>query len=539
MMLSKYYSDKLKDGLVDFSRKSKLERIAEQKKFTEEQKIKDQEYVQKILPFSDPLKRALHFQELNCLTQSDLNFYSCWNMRKILTDEKVAYNQLAKIKTILPRRFGHLTDKTVITISKHTNRELEYYSLNKTKDCYYHLEKIVHDRVKSMEDSSSEVEICKYNNQDIVNHTSLGDDSTIICLDGYTFSYFGFRRDHITHGKPNIYRFIQMPHNSSSVSKYTFEIKAPRAKEFRDAATSLNYVAVAFGNNLFIHNWLSNSDISYSQYYNVNKVTRKRGRSQGSSDIMALCFVKTSKEELNHLDAILYIGFRNGTLIAIPVNDNNIDFDNRVMVPLPTELKSIISLHECFDGGLIVSGLSNGIGDFQELLYIPMFNLQDFKTLKLIKLNTQYYNIVRNQEICCVTKNKKFFCYGKKGYKKDSLNVSQGGFDVYLLDSLNIKENAGKSKKKFEVFPITKMSNYITDDIPFTDSTLYSVSSIDNFDSSPGSSKEERYYKGIQYETEQIESDLSYGSRIAMLFNTPTSTHLSSETCMLVSVELV
>lgn len=539
MVLSKYYSGKLRNNSDNSSKRLNLQKITRQNKLKKNEETKDQKYVKKILPFSDLLKRALHFQELNNLTQNDLNFYRCWNMSKILKNKKVSYNQLAKIRTFLPERLDNLTGKTVITITKHTNRELEYYSLNEVKDCYYHLEKIVGDHVKSMENDSNNVGVYKYKNHDIINQTSLGDDATILCLDGYTFLYFGFRRDHIIHGKPNIYRFIQMSHNTSSNSRYIFEVKAPRATEFRDAATSLNYVAIAFGNILFIHNWLSDSVTSYSQYYNVNKITRKRGSSQGSSDIMALCFVKTNTEELNHLNAILYVGFRNGTLIAIPFHNNKIDFDNRVMVPLPMGLRSIISLHECFDGGLIISGLSNSLCNFQELLYIPIFDLQNLKTLKVIKLNTQYYNIVRNQEICCVTKNKKFFCYGKRGSKKDSLSVSQGGFDVYSLDSLNIKENTGNPKKIFEIFPINNMSDYITDDLFFTNSTLYSVSSIDCFESPAISSKEESHYRGIQYETEKVESDLGSGSRIVMLFGNTTSSHLLSNTFVLVSVELV
>lgn len=538
-MLPKYYFDKTTLKFVPVPEKSTLNAEARKDKLKEDRKIKDQKYVKKILPFSDTLNRALHFQELNCFTQGDLNFYRCWNEWEMLKDKEFPFNQLGKIKTFLPRRLGKLTDETIIAISKHTIKELEYYTLNKSRNCYYHLEKIQQDHVKSMEDDFSEVEICKYDSNDIINHTSLKDDATLLCLDDCIFLYYGFRQDHITHGKPNIYRFIQMPYNDSSDSKYKFEIKSPRANEFRDAATSLNYVAVAFNNNLFIHNWLSDSSTSYSQYYNVDKTTKKRGRSQRSSDIMALCFIRSSMDELNRSDAILYVGFRNGTLIAIPFNNNKIDFDNRVMIPLPRELRSIVSLHECFDGGLIVSGLSSNNSGFQELLYIPKLDIGDLKTLQIIKLNTQYNNIIRDQEICCITKNKKFICYGKKGYKKDCLNVSQGGFDVFLLDSLSFKKNNSNSKNKIEIFPINEMSNYITNDPSYANRMLCSVFSIGNFEVSTGPSNDKNYYKGIQYETERVESDLSYGSRIAMIFNNPKSNDPTSETYEIISVELV
>lgn len=538
-MLPKYYFDKTTLKFVPVPEKSTLNAEVRKDKLKEDRKIKDQKYVKKILPFSDTLNRALHFQELNCFTQGDLNFYRCWNEWEMLKDKEFPFNQLGKIKTFLPGRLGKLTDETIIAISKHTIKELEYYTLNKSRNCYYHLEKIQQDHVKSMEDDSSEVEICKYDSNDIINHTSLKDDATLLCLDDCIFLYYGFRQDRITHGKPNIYRFIQMPYNDSSDSKCKFEIKSPRANEFRDAATSLNYVAVAFNNNLFIHNWLSDSSTSYSQYHNVDKTTKKRGRSQRSSDIMALCFIRGSMDELNRSDAILYVGFRNGTLIAIPFNNNKIDFDNRVMIPLPRELRSIVSLHECFDGGLIVSGLSSNNSGFQELLYIPKLDIGDLKTLQIIKLNTQYNNIIRDQEICCITKNKKFICYGKKGYKKDCLNVSQGGFDVFLLDSLSFKKNNSNSKNKIEIFPINEMSNYITNDPSYANRMLCSVFSIGNFEVSTGPSNDKNYYKGIQYETEKVESDLSYGSRIVMIFNDPKSNDPTSETYEIISLELV
>lgn len=57
----------------------------------------------------------------------------------------------------MPRIPRNLTNETVIVVLKRIIGELEYYSLNKPRDRYYHLEKIAQDHVKLMKDDSNEV----------------------------------------------------------------------------------------------------------------------------------------------------------------------------------------------------------------------------------------------------------------------------------------------------------------------------------------------------------------------------------------------
>lgn len=486
--------------------------------------------------YADILTRAFSFNKIDKKIDSNLNH--CINDNLMLKAKAKSLNPAIKTKVVLPAHLRDLEAEFKITILKHNQHQIVYYTLDAERKCYRYKQAIVDGKIDKS-DILNGSEIARDLNNDLKSHPLGCDNAYVHFLDGSTFFSFGYEQSgQLTH-QPTMYRFLKSTGPVLDERSYKFEVPVPVKGSIRSAIASLNYVAVASDNDILIHHWMANQQAVFRYTFKVQSNKRRRGQGQpsASSNIMSIIFTRRGKEELHKLSGYLFVGFRNGKVTAIPIEENSIGFDKRFNVPLPASVKSIVSLEEGYDSGLLISAISNNPNDKQLLLYIPKLSHKNLKRLKIVRLNTKYSSVTSSTQICMFTKNKKFLCYGRKGELYDEKNY--GGFDIFLLDSLELKAK-NTTDGYSEIYPVRTMDDYVRDDVKDSKCKLREVNAIDNVHTKFTNYDRKDYDINLEYEAPRNEQALSDGSRISMLFQFDSFVDLTvrDESYMVISVNL-
>lgn len=521
------------------SQKVTKQKVERDTRLNEVEQLRNSNYNKNKVIHGDILNRIFHFSEIKKIVDS--NLHHCINNNQLLKANLKYINPLAKAKVILPESIRDLEINRKFTVLKHNSYQLEYLTLDSKRRCYYHKHDIQNGRFKRRDEINRGEELCSDLNGDDKNYSLSCDNASVCRFEGSIYFHYGYEPLGSESHQPKFYRFVKSTGLFPNRKSYKLNIPVPDNEQLRSVAVSLNYLAVAYNDDLFLHYWKAGEKAVFHHSFNSKSHKRRKGTRKPSisSDIISITFTKEGKEEPHKSNGHLLVGFRNGTLLAIPILKNFIDFDRRFYVPLPSSVKSIVSLHECSDGGVIISTVPVNSANSQLLFYIEKLSYKNRNQLNIIRLNTKYSSVTSAKEICVLTENKKLLCYGKIGELNDK-ESSCGGFDVFLLDSLENKAT-NKRDEHPEIHPVRTMNDYLKDDIKGRNSKLISLNSIENVQTPFFDCNTKNYDIELEYEVERTESSLTNGSRVAMIFQSDPAVELGAidEKYMVISVNLV